>query len=407
MSITSIQVNNTELDLERVEYEVRIDHGRNDVSASPEPSSCVITLNITGDYVIPVQLADLVEVYSWGVQRFTGRVSDLTLAHLPSGDGIPYTRLQVTAMGNLARLGWLPSDPAGYAADNLTSRLADILNPTGLSYVDETDYDVDLITYPGNTLSVASVLLELCEWTGATMFDTPNGDIWFQSYTRRGYSYSNATWAGMLDTWADQEGDWTEQIIPSTTGTVVELAATDVIWEPEWSTSATTILNDVTIAWGTNDPQDEYTESDAASIAAFDKRAAYVVTGLADEQDVIRRARHILTTQATERWQIGRVGLILDNLDSSTRGSVLNLLSGDRVLLRNLPQPAPELDYLGVVEGWQEIHANGLATITLSISDPAFSYATLKWNQVTSTLQWSGVDNTVEWADVNTNADLV
>jgi hypothetical protein len=89
------------------------------------------------------------------------------------------------------------------------------------------------------------------------------------------------------------------------------------------------------------------------------------------------------------------------------RDQVLALISGSSVLVNDLPQPAPFEQFLGLVEGWSETYTPGQHILTLSISDPRYSYQTVTWGEVDPTLQWGDVDPTIIWYNVVTADDLI
>jgi hypothetical protein len=119
--IPTILVNGVALDLENIEYRVTVSHGRNDITAPPQPSDASMTL--LGFTSIPVAISDVVEIEAYGEARFTGRVTDTSLTHdfNPNGPsvGAPVTsyvaRLDVTMIGNLSRLGLAFVGAAGYS----------------------------------------------------------------------------------------------------------------------------------------------------------------------------------------------------------------------------------------------------------------------------------------------------
>jgi hypothetical protein len=411
MSVTAIRVNGTALNLADVAYAVTVSHGRNDVTASPEPGLAQLDLLITGDAAIPVTLGDTLEVDAYNTTRFTGTVSDMALEHMPPvGQNSPMTRLTITGIGPLARLGRLYAGAAGFPAEDLDVRVAAILDTTGLTYIAETDPDIALNAYDPNYDTVSSLLAELCEWTGATVYDMPDGSVRFESYTRRGYDYSTAIWSDYLtETWPDLLGTWANQTSPgSAAPTPVALPADGVVWEPTWQTTANTILNDVTVTYGTADPQLTQQVTDTASIALFDRRAVELTTGLANDYDATRRAQLVITSQAAERWQLGQVTVLLDQLTAGQRTSVLGLREGARVLLTNLPEPNPQNtdQFVGVVEGWTDQYVDGFHTTTISLSDPRYSYAVISWGEAPATATWGGVSVTKTWADIILPADL-
>ena len=408
MTVTAISIAGSPASLTDVEYNVAIYHGRNDVTEAPQPSNAQIVLICTGDYSIPVALGDTVTIQAYSVNRFTGRVSDLTVTHATTGgDQEPYTTVTITAMGNLARLGNYWTGDAGYAAETLDIRADNILGATPQTYTIEAEPDVALTAYTGGLASVQDLMAQLCEWTGATLYDKPDGSVYFESYTRRGYTYSDAAWDELTGTWSSYSGTWNDQYNPTTSAPApVSLPAGAVVWEPVWTATTNTVLNDVTISYGTNDPQDTLQLTDSGSISLFGTRAIELVTGLESSDDATNRAQLVLTSQSQQRWQLGTVEVLMDELTSIQRTAVLALTSGDRVLVTDLPQPAPYTQFIGVVEGWGETYTPGEHRLSLSLSDPRYSYAVVTWGEAPAAADWANVPALNDWADIVLPADL-
>lgn len=404
MSVTEVAVNGTPLDLDLVEWEVAIDHGRNDINDAPQAGTC--TLTIRGFDAIPCAISDTLTVEAYGAARFTGTVTDLELTHDDNPNGNYVGRLRVQAMGTLSRLGLLNVGAAGYPEETLDDRVNGILTETGLTYTANVDpYMVQLAEDPSEGRAAMDWLSELCQTTGATMCDLPDGSILFESYTRRGIGYNPATWAQVAGTWAVQIGTWANITAPYTTAPVpVSLANTGVIWEPVWRNSVLTIVNDVIVEY--DDPVSTMTADDATSIAAHGKRTARLSTRLADTTDAFERAAQVIRSQSEPRYDLQQIQVAVDQLSNAERTAVLGLIQGSRVQLADLPQPAPYFGYLGVVEGWSESYTPSGHTLTLSLSDPRYSYAMALWSQIDPALTWAGVDSTVAWYDVVLPTDL-
>jgi hypothetical protein len=82
------------------------------------------------------------------------------------------------------------------------------------------------------------------------------------------------------------------------------------------------------------------------------------------------------------------------------------LKAGARVIVQDLPQPAPFSEFLGVVEGWGELHQPDRVSLTLALSDPRYSYAVVSWGQAPATATWGGVPVSKKWSDIIQPTDL-
>jgi hypothetical protein len=405
---TAITIAGTSVALSGVEWSVAVSHGRNDVTSAPEPSSAQVVLLIRPGDAIPVDVGDSLVVTAYTVPRFTGTVTDVTIDHVLSDDGTaPLTRVTAAAIGPLSLLGSFIDGATGFTSDTLEDRVTGILDATGLDYDLRTEPGMTLIAEDPNPRTVLTILSELCTATGATLADSPAGHIIFDSYTTRGYDYNPATWAYIAGTWGAALGTWTSQSQATTAApTAVPLGGAVVLWEPLWRKDVLGVVNDVTVTYGTNDPLDTVNQADSASKAIYGERAVVLDSLLADVSDATRRAGNVITAQAQARWNLQQVSILMDLVDSGDRAAILDLISGDRVLVENLPAPAPASTYLGVVEGWAETYGPDGHTLTLSLSDPRYSYAMLEWIAVPGTLTWAAVDPTVIFADVILPTDL-
>ena len=409
--ITAITVNGTALDLDGVEYVVTVSHGRNDITATPAASDA--SLSLFGFATIPVEISDLVVIEAYGAPRFTGRVSDVLLTHdyNPTGPINFVARLNVTLIGNLAQLGLSFVGSTGYARELLTDRVDNILTDAAVTFANNSDPNMTQEALEAQTGGYAALdlLTALCTETGATLADLPDGNVLFESYSRRGYGYNPAHWADLdpTDTWPDIPYIWADvydrvDAAPLT----VTIPQESTAWAPTWRSSNQTILNDVTVVYGTSGNQDK-TDTDAASIATHGRRAFTLTTQLHEGTDAQTRASDIIRSQSEPRYAMANVQVLMETLTEPTLSNVLDLITGSRVNLDDTPQPSPIEDYTGVVEGWSETYTPGQHTLTLSLSDPRFSYLTVKWNEVDPTLLWSGVSPTVQWYNVVLASDLV
>ncbi len=407
MTITDIQVAGSSVDLARVDYSVTVMHGRDSVTDTPVPSNCELVFYLTGETSIPFNVSDSLYIEAYSVPRFTGRITDMSLEYTYSVDGTPIAALRMVGIGNLSLLGrYYEAGP--YVEEDLDVRVSTILTGTGLTFTAETDPDITLMAYDPGYSNVLDLLTELCEWTGATLYDVPSGTIWFESYTRRGYDYSVATWADMgAQTWGASLGTWAEQYgADSVAPTPVVLPSAAVVWSPGWAVTGATIINDVTVFYGPNDPQDSVNLTDTASITQHGLAAADVITGMLNSADATRRAQLVITAQADERYELGKIEVLIDELDSTTRTAVLALKAGARVIVDDLPQPGPFSEFLGVVEGWGETYTPEGHSLTLSLSDPRYSYAVMAWSNA-GTAIWGGIPTSNTWADIISPADLI
>lgn len=378
--VTSVTLNGTPLTLGELEWSVAVQHGRNDIGSTPEPSSCQIVSLQTGDTSITGTVGDTVVVTARSVVRFTGTVTDIDIAHVPGT--VPLTRVTMLCIGKLPILADLTGGGAGYTAQTAAARVAAIMDPTGLTYTaTNVDAAFDLVAYAANEQTVSQLLADVLESTGGTYTDLPNGSILIESYTKRGYVSGSAP-------------------------TPVSLPAAGVLWEPVWKQTIGTIRTSATVGYGTGSPQSTVTVADTAAETIYGDRPVTLASMLANVDDATSRAGNIVAAQSRATWSLQQVSIMLDLLTAPQRTDVLALVSGSRVEVTDLPQPAPDTDYIGVVEGWGESITPAGHVLTLSLSDPRHSNAMLLWSAIPTGETWSTIPTARQWADLVSISDL-
>jgi hypothetical protein len=164
-------------------------------------------------------------------------------------------------------------------------------------------------------------------------------------------------------------------------------------------------VNDITVKYGQDGDNVEQSD-DAGSIALYGRRAHVLDTRLRQVGDAQSRAANILAAQALPYWNLGQISVRVDLLSIQDRDSVLAIVNGRLVNIPGLPEPAPFDSFTGVVEGWAETYTPGTHVMTLSVSDPRYSYETVTWGDVDPTLTWGNVNASVIWYNVVTADDL-
>ena len=399
--ITYIRINGVELDLADVEYEVSVQHGRNDVTSNPEPSSAQII--VRGSDGVGAKMGDALNIRAYGFDRFTGFITDIQVTHLSSNP--PTAITTILGMGNLAKLGYKLTGEAGYPHETTRARAETILTDGGLDYLNGASDTLELHQITTDTpVSVLDALSTLAEGTGATYFDTPEGLIAFEQYGDRGLTAYAATWNAQTEAWSYYDQSWDS--FPTSTASYT-FPSGGVVFTPTWTQNASTLINDVTVSYGNPDNLSYEQSEDSASIALFGRRAYSLTSGLRNEADATTRAGQILTAQANPLWQLGQISVLVYQLGEADRDLVLALKNGATVTVNDLPTPAPYSSFTGVVEGWAETYTPGQHIITFSISDPRYSYQTVTWADVPAALEWGDVNPGVAWYNVVKADDLL
>jgi hypothetical protein len=400
--ITSITIAGVALNLDDVEYQVQVQHGRNDVTSQPEASSASIT--VRGSQGIAAKMSDPVVIQAYGFDRFTGEISDLQMTHLSTTP--PTAVTTVTAMGNLAKLGLRETTDTSYPHETVRDRAEKILTDGGLTYLNGGNDVLELHSLNSSETElqpVLAALAQLAEWSGATYFDTPEGLISFESYGNRGLTAFASTWQSLPQPWSTYSQTWDS--FPTGIASY-EFPSSGVIWSPTWTQTLEALINDVTVTYGSTGQNEEQSD-DSTSISLYGRRAYRLDTRLRNSGDASSRAGSILTAQANPLWNMGQISVYVDFLGTTDRDRVLALVNGATVTVPNLPEPAPYSSFQGIVEGWGETYTPGQHIITFSISDPRYSYQTVPWNLIDGALEWGDVNPTVAWYNVVNADDLL
>ena len=396
--VTHVIIGGVTLDLDDIEYQVAVQHGRNDIKSQPEASTAQIILR--GSQGLDIALTDSVDIAAWGTTRFTGEVTDIGITHLQADPPVAITT--ITCIGNLSNLGSRITGASGYVKQTIYERVEEILTDSGETFLNGATTALELYATADAAQTCLDGLQSLAEWSGGTYFDTPQGVIVFESYGQRGLTTFAGVWSSLIYPWADYEQTWDS--FPTSIA-AVSIPANGVIFTPTWAQNQASIINDITVTHG--DPPHSDQDEDAASIALYGRRAFTLATGLDKHSDATTRASEILLAQAYPLWNLGQISVYIDLLDEPTRNQVLGLVSGSSVLINGLPSPAPYTQFLGIVEGWSETYTPGQHILTLSISDPRYSYQTVTWGDVDAALTWGAVNPEIEWYNVVRSDDLV
>ena len=398
--ITDVLLNNVPLDLDTVEYQVQIQHGRADVSANPQPSNAQVI--IRGSVGVDIEISDELVIKAYGFHRFTGQVTDVNITHLSSVP--PVAVSTITAIGELSRVGFVEVGVSGYPEQTVSQRVEEVLTTVALPYLNGADPVTVLHSITGGDINPTEALTELgrlAEQNGGTYYDDPYGRIVFESYGNRGSTSFSGAWSSQVGTWADATTDWDSYPVNMSSTLIPD---DTIIFTPAWSKTRQTLINSVTVL-GHNETH-ETTQTDSASIASYGLREYRLQTDIKDAADVIERAGDIILAQANPLWNLGQISIMVQNLEEPARDRIMLLVSGMEVSILNLPQPAPEAAFAGIVEGWGEVFTPGEHILTLSISDPRFSFETLTWGEVYTDIEWADVFDTARWFEIVSNGSL-
>jgi len=399
MTLT-MTLNGATIDMGNVEFNVTVMHGRSTVTDVPTASSAQLVIRGAAGPVI--EISDYLVVYFNGQPRFSGEISDIDVTF--NGTNPPTAITTVTGMGNLSRLGLVDVGGSGYAEESVRQRVEAILSASHVSYLNAADDNITVKAVPAVDAVVTTAwdaISDMCVQSGGTFFDTPHGVIVVEDYGNRGQTTSSGIWSSQSNDWANTSGTWAS-IIPSVNATTIDGAG--IILSPTWTKQLEPLINDITVTYGTDQ---SVQQTDSASISAYGRREYLLNTTISNVSDATIRGGQVITAQANPLWDLGQISILVNLLDAATTTAVMKLISGSLLRIYNLPAQGPYSDYTGIVEGWADSFNGGNHTLTLSISDPRFSYQILKWDEVIPDITWGEVYAQTQWYEVVSNNDLV
>lgn len=399
MTIHAILINDAPVDLTDVVYNVTVTHGRSDIKSQPEASTAQVILR--GVTALDVDIADEIRIGAYGgVCRFRGTVTDLTQDHLATTPPTPV--VTVTAVGFLAKLGLLTTGEDAFSKEVVRDRVDAVMADAGIDYLNAADINLELKSNndPGVQPKLG-YLQTLAEWSGGTYFDDCRGRVIFEDYGDRGIAGNPGIWENAPEPFSFYTQAW--DAFPATNA-APQLPASAIAWAPAWSKNLQSLINDIEIEYGN---ESLYELTDNASIAAYGKRQYDLATELFSLTDAQERAQQILAAQAQPLWNLGQISILMERLTTEERDRALALLNGTRVIINGLPEGSPFTQFQGIVEGWSETYTPGQHILTLSLSDPRYSYQVVEWGEIDPALAWENVDTTIEWYNVVVPDDLI
>jgi len=399
MTIYAVLINDVAVDLADVEYDVRITHGRSDIKSTPEPGSAQVIMR--GSTGTAIEIGDELRIGAYdGICRFRGSVTDLAIEYISSDPPIPVTT--VTGIGYLAKLGLLTTGEDAYSKETTRERVDAVMTGTGLNYLNAADNVLELDSNNDPTIQpIQAYFQTLAEWSGGTYFDDCRGRVVFEDYGTRGVAGNPGIWSNAVEAWSFYTSAWST--FPANNAATA-IPGSAIAWSPQWTQNLQTLINDIEIEYGNGSL---YELEDATSIATYGRRAYDLVSEFHGASDAQARAAQILAAQAYPLWNMGQITVLMNQLTESQRDAVLALLNGSRVLIEDIPAGGPYTQFNGIVEGWSETYTPGRHILTLSVSDPRYSYQTCTWGDLDATLTWGNVNSTLQWYNAVKADDLL
>jgi hypothetical protein len=381
--------------------------GRTDIYAQPQAGYCNLSLLETNESSVnyEINMPLTVEVKDSNgdyVYLFGGFISDLNIEVATSGSTALSQRINIVAVGALARLaraifeGNIASDMDG---DQIYAILNTLLlntwdevpaattwndyNPTvtwanaensGLGQIDQPG-DYELASQSNVLNNVYAVVSGLATSGLGYIYEDAQGRIGYADSTHRGeYLAANG--------YVDLDGN-------HATGSGLNIVK-----------RAGDVRNAITITYGSAGNQ-SVTDTDSASITDYGQLAATVSTTLQNQADAQSQAAFYLALRAYPQYLMNRITFEVGSpeIDDTDRDSLLNVFMGLPLNIQNLPSNMVGGEFQGFVEGWTWRAGYNRLTLDLNVSPISYSLQAFRWNNVPITETWQTIDQTMTWLD--------
>lgn len=384
-----------------------ITSGRTDIYSQPTAGYCNLTLVETNEGAIPYEINDAVTVEiqdstNTYVFLFGGFITDLNVIVATSGSTATSQRINIVAVGALARLsrsiftGNLPHDFDG-------DRISYLL---GLVLFDE--WNEVPAAEAWDNYDASTTWLQ-AENSGYGEIDEP-GDYELHSLTGLNDTIYNlvsqSATSGLGYIYEDAQGrigyaDSTHRTTYLTTNGYVDLDGNHATGPGlQISKRAGDVRNSITIAYGANGAS-SVTDSDPTSITLYGELASTITTTLRHSADASDQADFYLLIRAYPQFALRQISFPISSpeIDNADRDSLLNVFMGMPVNVVNLPSNMVNGEFQGFVEGWTWTLSLGQLALTMNVSPTAFSLQAMRWNDVPIVESWNTINPLLYWLD--------
>lgn len=382
-----------------------ITSGRTDIYQQPLAGYCSLTLIETNESSVPYEINDAVTIEVQDstasyVNLFGGFITDLSITVQTSGSTATTQRIQITAVGALARLNravYVGNFPHQFDGDRIEQLLSTVLfNQWNEVPAAETWNGYDPL-----------VQWQDAENSGFGEIDTP-GDYELHSENNLNDTVYNlasrfAT-SGLGYLYEDNQGrigyaDSTHRGQYLATNGYVDLDGNDAIG-PALSLikRAGDVRNSITLAYGSSGNQ-SVTDSDPDSISLYGQLATTIDTTLRNQNDAEDQAEFYLEIRAYPQFALRQITFPVASpeIPDTERDDLLNVFMGEAINIINLPANMVNGEFQGFVEGWTWTASLNQLNLTLNLSPIAFSLQAFRWNSVPATETWNTISPTLDW----------
>jgi hypothetical protein len=381
-----------------------ISSGRTDIYSQPIAGYCNLSLIETAEASVPYEINDAVTIEvkdSTGtyVNLFGGFITDLGITVQTSGSTATSQRIQITAVGALARLAravYVGNFAHQFDGDRIEELLGTVL-------FDQWNEVPAAETWAGYD---PAVQWQDAENSGLGEIDTP-GDYELHSESNLNDTVYNlasrfAT-SGLGYLYEDSQGrigyaDSTHRSQYLATNGYVDLDGNQAIG-PALSIvkRAGDVRNAITVGYGTGNA--EVSDEDAASISLYGQLANTISTTLRHKHDAEAQAAFYLLIRAYPQFALRQITFPIGSpeIDNTDRDALLEVFMGMPINLINLPANMVNGEFQGFVEGWTWTASLNRLDLTMNVSPLAFSLQAFRWNSVPATETWNTISPTLDW----------
>jgi hypothetical protein len=382
-----------------------ISSGRTDIYSQPIAGYCNLTLIETAETAIPYEINDAVTIEvqdSTGtyVNLFGGFITDLGITVQISGSTAISQRIQITAVGALARLAravYTGNFAHQFDGDRIEELISTVLfdqwnevpaaeNWAGydplVQWQDAENSGLGEIDTPGDYELHSESNLNDTVYNLASRFATSGlGYLYEDSQGRIGYADStHRTQYLAINGYVDLDGN--QAIGPALS--IVKRAGD--------------VRNSITIAYGSAGNQ-SVTDEDATSISLYGQLASTIDTTLRNQSDAEDQAEFYLEIRAYPQFALRQITFPIGSpeIDNTDRDALLEVFMGMPINLINLPANMVNGEFQGFVEGWTWTASLNRLDLTMNVSPIAFSLQAFRWNSVPATETWNTISPTLDW----------
>lgn len=382
-----------------------ITSGRTDIYAQPQPGYANISLLETNETAVAYEINDAITIEvkdSSGafVFLFGGFIADLGIEVATSGSSALSQRINILAVGSLARLA------RAVFTGNLAHQFDGNMIYEVLSGVLFESWDEVPAATTWNDYDPTTTWAE-AENSGLGEVDQP-GDYELHSQTNLNETVYNlvsrlAT-SGLGYIYEDSQGrigyaDSTHRSEYLAANGYVDLDGNHATGPGLNITKrAGDVRNAITIGYGATGSS-TVTDSDETSISEYGQLASTITTTLRHQHDAEDQAAFYLLIRAYPQYLLKQITFELHSpeIDNADRDALLEVAMGLAVNIQNLPANMVNSEFQGFVEGWTWTASFNRLRLTLNVSPIAYSLQAFRWYNVPATESWQTISPTLDW----------